>query len=55
MLSLICVVLLVLWLTGNFAPFSPVRGNNAVHILVVLVVLILLYQLLGGGLHLRRW
>jgi Family of unknown function (DUF5670) len=55
MLWTLCVVLLILWALGSFAPFSPVRGNNLVHvILVVFLVLVLIQVLGGGGLHLRR-
>jgi hypothetical protein len=52
LLWLIVVILLVLWAAGNWAPGSPVRGNNLVHVLLVIVVIIVLYNLLvGGGLH----
>jgi CDP-diglyceride synthetase len=55
MLWTIVVLILIFWALGQFASFSPVRGNNWVHVLLVIVVVIIAYQLLaGGGLRLHR-
>ena len=43
MLELLIVVLLILWLTGSF-----VIGGNAVHILLVLVLVLIVYRLATG-------
>jgi hypothetical protein len=53
MLTLI-LILVVLWFLGNFVPASPVRGNNLLHLIWVLVVILVLYELLIGG-GLPRW
>ena len=50
MLTWIIVILLVLWLVGYFGPnlFSGFpRSGNAVHVLLVIVVIIILMNLLG--------
>lgn len=52
MLNLIIVILLVLWLVGYFGPnvFSGFpRGGNAVHVLLVIVVILVILRLLGIG------
>lgn len=51
MLLLILIILLILWAGGSYAPFSPVRGNNAVHILLVIILALVLLHFLGGP----RW
>jgi hypothetical protein len=48
MLWLLIIILLV-WGGGYWAPFSPVRGNNLVHILLVVLLIFVLWQFLGGG------
>jgi hypothetical protein len=50
MLNLIIVILLVLWLVGYFGPnvFSGFpRFGNAVHTLLVIVVILVVLNLLG--------
>jgi len=50
MLTWIIVILLVLWLLGYFGPnvFSGfLRWGNAVHVLIVIVVILITLKLLG--------
>jgi hypothetical protein len=50
MLNLIIVILLVLWLVGYFGPivFSSIpRSGNAVHTLLVIVVILVVLNVLG--------
>ena len=50
MLTWIIVILLVLWLLGYFGPnvFAGIpRSGNAVHILLVVVVILVILNLLG--------
>jgi len=50
MLTWIIVILLILWLLGYFGPnvFAGFpRTGNAVHVLLVLVVILVLLNLLG--------
>ena len=52
MLTTVIVVLLVLWLLGYFGPniFSGFpRVGNAVHVLLVIVVILVILRLLGIG------
>ncbi len=44
MLWTICVILLVLWLLG----FSFSVGGSLIHLLLVVAVIVLLYNLLSG-------
>jgi hypothetical protein len=54
---LLVLILLVLWAGGSYVPSSPVRGNSLLHLILVVVVILVLYELLvGGGLpRLGRW
>jgi hypothetical protein len=54
---LLFLIVLLLWAGGSYAPFSPYRGNNLVHLLLVVLFIILIYQvLIGGGLpRLGHW
>ena len=50
MLTWIIVILLILWLLGYFGPniFSGMpRSGNAIHTLLVIVVIIVVLNLLG--------
>ena len=50
MLSTIIIVLLVLWLLGFFGPnvFAGFpRSGNAVHVLLVIVIILVVLNLLG--------
>ena len=50
MLTWIIVILLILWLLGYFGPnlFSGFpRSGNAVHVLLVIVVILVVLKLLG--------
>jgi hypothetical protein len=50
MLNLIIVILLVLWLVGYFGPnvFSSIpRSGNAVHTLLVIVIILVVLNALG--------
>jgi hypothetical protein len=53
---LLILLLLLLWMAGVFVPISPVRGNNAWHLVVLLVIILVLYELfIGGGLPRLRF
>ena len=45
MLWTICVILAVLWLLGMVSSYTM---GGAIHILLVLAVIVLLFNLLGG-------
>ncbi len=50
MLTWIIVILLVLWLLGYFGPsvYSGIpRSGNAIHTLLVIVVILIILKLLG--------
>jgi len=50
MLELIIVILIVLWLLGYFGParFPRIRRTgNAIHILLVIILVLILVRLLG--------
>ena len=50
LLWVLVVVLLVLWACGYWGVgYTGVRGNNAMHVLLVVVVILVLFELLGGG------
>jgi hypothetical protein len=52
MLTWIIVILLVLWLLGYFGPnyiSGLPRVGNALHILLVVVVILIILRLLGIG------
>ncbi len=49
MLELLIVVLLVLWLLGYFGPArfpSIPRSGNAIHVLLVVIVILIIVKLL---------
>jgi hypothetical protein len=49
MLWTVCVVLLILWILGALGGVSlPVISGDRVHVLLILVVLIVLVEVLGG-------
>lgn len=45
MLELIIVILIVLWLLGYVGPVSFRRGGNAIHILLVIVLILVILRL----------
>jgi hypothetical protein len=50
MLELIIVVLIVLWLLGYFGPAripAIPRSGNAIHVLLVIVLILIIIRLLG--------
>jgi hypothetical protein len=47
MLWVLVLVLVVLWAGGYYRGPAPVRGNNALHLLLVLVVVLVALELLG--------
>jgi hypothetical protein len=47
MLTWIIIILLVLWLLGYMGPTSFRIGGNAVHTLLVIVVILIVLRLLG--------
>ena len=54
------VILLVVfagWGGGYWAGPEPIRGNNLLHVILVIVLLFVLFSWLGGGpvVHHRWW
>jgi hypothetical protein len=45
----VLIFVLLVWGGGYWAPGSPVRGNNLLHLLLVALLVYLVVQLLGGG------
>jgi len=53
LIYIIVVVLIISWLLGGFAFHI---GGNAIHIIIVIAVILLLFNLIGGrGRSYRRW
>jgi len=53
LIYLIVVILIISWLLGGFAFHI---GGGAIHILIVIAVILLLFNLFGGsGSYRRRW
>jgi hypothetical protein len=49
MLYTLAVIILLLWLLGALGTVSlPVLSGNAVHVLLVIVVVLVLFQFLSG-------
>lgn len=46
MLELIIVILVILWLLGYVGPVSFRRGGNAIHILLVIILILVLLRYL---------
>jgi hypothetical protein len=46
MLELIMVILIILWLLGYVGPVSFRRGGNAVHLLLVIVLILVVVRLI---------
>ena len=50
MLELIIVVLIIMWLLGYFGPAripAIPRSGNAIHVLLVIVLILIIIRLLG--------
>ncbi len=45
MLELIIVILVILWLLGYVGPVSFRRGGNAIHILLVIILILVILRL----------
>jgi hypothetical protein len=55
MLWLLVVVLVLVWAGGYYRGPAPVRGNNLFHLLLVIVLVLVVWQLMGGtSLHRLR-
>lgn len=54
MLWLLVLVLVLVWAGGYYRGPAPVRGNSLVHLLLVLVLVLVLWELLGGGVPFHR-
>jgi hypothetical protein len=52
LIYIIVVVLIISWLLGGFAFHI---GGSAIHIIIVIAVILLLYNLFAGGSYRRRW
>ena len=48
-LGLLVLILVIVWLSGYAGwPYAGYRGNNVVHIILVIALIIFFVQLLGG-------
>lgn len=47
MLTWIIIILLILWLLGYFGPATFRRSGNAIHTLLVIVLILILLRFLG--------
>ncbi len=54
MLTLLLIILLIAW-AGGYWGYPATRGNNLVHLVLVIFVIVLVIEFLGGGRHLFRW
>ncbi len=54
MLLLLILLLLVFWGGGYYVGPAPLRGNNLLHIVLVLVVILVFWELLTGDRILGR-
>lgn len=52
---IILLVVLASWGGGYWAGPEPIRGNNILHVILVIVLLAVLFGWLGGPVHWRRW
>ena len=52
LIYIIVVILVISWLLGGFAFHI---GGSAIHIIIVIAVILLLYNLFAGGSYRRRW
>jgi hypothetical protein len=51
----ILLVVLASWGGGYWAGPEPLRGNNILHIILAIVLVMLLFGYLGGPTHWRHW
>jgi len=49
MLILLIMLLVLFWGGGYYVGPGPIRGNNLVHVLLVLAIALFLYEVVYGG------